>query len=281
VSPINYVLTGMAGFVAPRHVKAIKETGGVLLAGLDPHDSVGFIDSFFPDCRYFSEFERFDRYCSKLEHEIDYVVVVSPNYLHDSHCRFGMRLGADVVCEKPVVLTQKNLYELQNMEEKTGCKVFTILQLRLSPALQELKNKIGNNHKVSLKYFTPRGIWYQYSWKFDEEKSGGIIFNIGIHMIDMLIWLFGGAFPKMPEITTKTAMGVSGFWELEKALVSFDLSIEKGAKRELMIDGEMVDFSKGFSNLHTTSYQSIIAGKGFGLDVALPSIQICEAIRGM
>ena len=275
----KFVGLGAAGYVFPKHLKAIKDNGCDLLGVIDQHDSVGVLDSYFPNCKYFREFERFDRFCSK-QPNIDYVVVASPNYLHDSHSRFGLRLGSDVICEKPVVLTERNLDELQNMEMKTNRKVFTILQLRLSPTVQELKHKINKGHKVFLEYYTPRGQWYLQTWKGDENKSGGLIFNIGIHLIDLCVYLFGPEFNK-PELTIKTNSNVSGFLELEKANVSFDLSIEKGPKRRLIIDDEIIEFSKGFTDLHTESYRQIIMGNGFGLEVARPSIQICESIRKM
>jgi UDP-N-acetyl-2-amino-2-deoxyglucuronate dehydrogenase len=274
----NYVLLGAAGYVSPKHLRAIKDTGGNLLAVMDPHDSVGVLDSFFPSCKYFREFERFDRFCSKINQRIDYVVVCSPNYLHDSHCRFGLRLGTDVICEKPVVLNERNLDELQNMEVKTGHMVNTILQLRLNPQLQELKNKISRNHKVFLEYYTPRGPWYLHSWKGDVAKSGGLGTNIGIHLFDLMVWLFGPKFDK-PELIIKTPTTIGGFLHLDKASVSFELSIEKGPKRRLVIDNEDIEFSKGFADLHTESYRHILAGGGFDLNVARPSIQICEEIR--
>jgi UDP-N-acetyl-2-amino-2-deoxyglucuronate dehydrogenase len=276
----TFVLTGAAGYVAPKHMRAIHSVDGRLVACLDPHDSIGVIDSYFPQAYYFSEFERFDRYCSKLGSHIDYVSIASPNYLHDAHCRFGMRIGADVICEKPAVLSEKNLDELLNMEVITGQKVNTILQLRLSPILTELKQKIGTRHKVFLEYYTPRGNWYLHSWKGDVSKSGGLATNIGIHLFDLMVWLFGPEYDK-PEITVKTPTTVSGFLNLTKASVSFDLSIEKGPQRRLIIDNQEIEFSKGFTDLHNESYKRILNGEGFDLEMARPSIKICEQIRNL
>jgi len=276
-----------AGFVAPRHVKAIKDLGHNLIAMMDPNDSVGFIDKFFPECSFFTNFERFDRHCSKLVYKgvnIDYLSICSPNYLHDSHCMFGLRLGADVICEKPLVLQEKNLDHLINLEKKTGKRIYTILQLRLNPILQELKIKIDSEQRnkkrdVSIVYNTYRGPWYLYSWKNDIQKSGGLFTNIGIHLADILVWLFSDNIHRI-EIYESTQTKVCGEIIINNNNIYFELSIEeKETKRELIIDNEPIEISAGFSDAHTISYNKILNGSGFGIEDARKSIRLAERVR--
>lgn len=293
----NFVLIGAAGFVAPRHMRAIRETGNTLLAALDKNDSVGVIDSHFPETAFFTEFERFDRYVSKLVHEgtkIDYVSVCTPNYLHDAHIRFGLRIGADVICEKPLVLNPWNLEALQEMEEQSGKRVNTILQLRLHPIIQQLKKEVDNApadkiYDVDLTYITSRGNWYYTSWKGNKEKSGGIATNIGVHFFDMLYWIFGDVKENVVHLHTHDR--AAGYLEFEKARVRWFLSINydtipeaiklTGARtyRSITIDGKELEFSEGFTDLHTLSYQSILQGECYGLADAAPAIEITHAIR--
>src|SRR5258708_26018117 len=276
----NFALIGAAGYIAPRHMKAIKDTGNNLIAALDKNDSVGILDSYFPDADFFTEFERFDRHLEKLKRlgkKIDFVSVCSPNYLHDAHIRFGLRIGADVICEKPVVLNPWNIDALEEIEKETGHRVFTILQLRLHPAIIALKEKIdaalpGKKHVVDLQYITSRGHWYHTSWKGDITKSGGIATNIGVHFFDMLMWVFGSVVEN--NVTLHTKNTASGSLELEKASINWMLSIDvntlpesvraagKRTFRTLTIDGEAFEFSEGFTELHTQSYNDIILGKG-------------------
>ena len=293
----NFVLIGAAGYVAPRHMRAIKETGNNLVAALDKNDSVGIIDSYFPEAAFFTEFERFDRHVSKLIRngiKIDYVAVCSPNYLHDAHIRFGLRIGADVICEKPLVLNPWNVKALQDIERETGNRVNTILQLRLHPALLELKREVEQappDHvfDIDLTYITSRGNWYYTSWKGDEGKSGGIATNIGIHFFDMLTWIFGDI--RENEIHIHTHDRGAGFMALERANVRWFLSINyetipdaikaTGARtfRSITVDGKEVEFSNGFNDLHTLSYKDILEGQGFGLQTAANAIQIVHDIR--
>jgi UDP-N-acetyl-2-amino-2-deoxyglucuronate dehydrogenase len=282
MSKKNYAIVGVAGYVAPKHMKAIKDVGGNLVAALDPHDSVGVLDSHFPDCQYFSEFERFDRFCSKTD--IDYVAVCSPNYLHDAHCRFSLRIGASPICEKPLVLNERNLDGLQEMEEQYGKKINTILQLRLNTDLIALREKIQSgviiDNDPSLTYYTPRGDWYKYSWKSNKEKSGSIVFNIGIHLFDMLQWIYGE--PISYEITNIIQNEtIQGKLYCDSANVNFELSINKHNEpiRTLTLDGYSYSFTKGFTNLHTKSYQEILEGNGFGIEDVRTSIRICEKLR--
>lgn len=294
----NFVLIGAGGYIAPRHMKAIKDTGNNLLAALDKHDSVGILDSYFPDADFFTEFERFDRHVEKLRREgtkIDYVSVCSPNYLHDAHIRFGLRVGADVICEKPVVLNPWNIDALMEIEKETGRNVFTILQLRLHPAIVALKEKIdkspaGKKYKVNLKYITSRGHWYHTSWKGDVQKSGGIATNIGVHFFDMLMWIFGDV--QENTVTEHNAVKSSGILELEKASVSWMLSIDAGSLpaaiqasgkrtfRALKINEEEFEFSEGFTDLHTKSYDEILKGNGFKLTETKAAIELVHKIRG-
>jgi UDP-N-acetyl-2-amino-2-deoxyglucuronate dehydrogenase len=293
----NFALIGAGGYIAPRHMKAIKDTGNNLIAALDKNDSVGILDSYFPDADFFTEFERFDRHLEKLKRQgkkIDFVTVCSPNYLHDAHIRFGLRIGADVICEKPVVLNPWNIDALQEIEKETGNKVFTILQLRLHHAIIALKEKIdaapaGKKHVVDLQYITSRGHWYYTSWKGDITKSGGIATNIGVHFFDMLMWIFGDV--KENTVTQHTKSTASGRLELEKATVNWMLSIDantlpadvrnagKRTFRTLTIDGDAFEFSEGFTELHTDSYKDIIAGKGFPLTETRRSIDLVHKIR--
>lgn len=293
----NFALIGAAGFIAPRHLKAIRETGNNLVAAMDRFDSVGIIDSYFPYADFFTEFERFDRHIDKLRRQgtkVDYVSICSPNYLHDSHIRFALRNSADAICEKPLVLNPWNVDALADIEKETNKKVYTILQLRLHPAIIDLRNQvIKNNTKskydVDLTYITSRGKWYHHSWKGEESKSGGIATNIGIHFFDMLLWIFGSV--KEMRMEKYADDHASGFLDLERARVKWFLSINeehlpndvrtsgKRTYRSLKMDGNEIEFSDGFTDLHTTSYQQILAGNGFGLHDARPSIELAHQIR--
>ena len=293
----NFALIGAAGYIAPRHMQAIKDTGNTLVAALDKFDSVGIIDSYFPQADFFTEFERFDRHIDKLRRNgtiIDYVSICSPNYLHDSHIRFALRHQADAICEKPVVLNPWNVDALAEIEKETGKRIYTILQLRLHPVIQDLKKEIergpaGKVYDVDLRYITSRGKWYHHSWKGEESKSGGIVTNIGIHFFDMLLWIFGKVTEnKEVEIAEDHA---SGILQLEKANVKWFLSINsehlpqepktngKRTHRSLKIQGKEVEFSEGFTNLHTESYKEILAGRGFGLKEARASIEVTHLMR--
>ncbi len=293
----NFALIGAAGYIAPRQMKAIKETGNTLVAALDKFDSVGIIDSHFPQADFFTEFERFDRHIDKLRRngtKIDYVSICSPNYLHDSHIRFALRQQADAICEKPLVLNPWNVDALAEIEKETGRKIHTILQLRLHPVIQNLKKEIergpaGMVYDVDLRYITSRGKWYHHSWKGEEPKSGGIATNIGIHFFDMLLWIFGGVRENtLEEITEDHA---SGSLKLERANVKWFLSINaehlppqavknrKTTHRSLKIQGKEVEFSEGFTDLHTESYKEILAGRGFGLQDARASIEVTHRLR--
>ena len=293
----NFALIGAAGFIAPRHLKAIKDTGNNLVAALDKFDSVGVIDSYFPDADFFTEFERFDRHIDKIKREgkkIDFVSICTPNYLHDSHIRFGLRHGADVICEKPLVLNPWNVDALQVIENETGHKINTVLQLRLHPKIAELREKILNGPKdkvydVDLTYITSRGNWYYISWKGDIQKSGGVATNIGIHFFDMLGWIFGEVKNNVVNISEYNKAG--GYLELKNARVRWFLSLdykdipaeakEKGQRtfRSVTVEGEEVEFSEGFTELHTATYREIIAGRGFGLDQARQSVITAYTIR--
>ncbi len=284
----NFALIGAAGYIAPRHLKAIKETGNRVICALDPHDSVGIIDSYFPDAAFFSEFERFDRHVSKLSN-LDYLSICSPNYLHDAHIRWALRSGCNVICEKPLGLNPENVEALAELEKQSGKIVSTILQLRLHPEVIRLKEQqLGNRHhqgkrkKVELTYITPRGLWYDYSWKGDITKSGGIATNIGIHLFDLLIWLFGEV--QESQLHLKGPRKMSGFLQLERADVRWLLSIDPSdgtgaSNRSLSIDEVAFNFSEGFSDLHTLSYQNVLNGNGFGITDALPAIEVVHQIR--
>jgi UDP-N-acetyl-2-amino-2-deoxyglucuronate dehydrogenase len=293
----NFALIGAGGYIAPRHMKAIKDTNNKLLTALDKHDSVGILDSFFPDADFFIEFERFDRHIEKLKRQgthTDYVSVCSPNYLHDAHIRFGLRVGADVICEKPLVLNPWNVDALMEIEKETGKKVYTILQLRLHPAIIALRERIQNGvidkkYNVKLKYITSRGHWYHTSWKGDIQKSGGIATNIGVHFFDMLMWIFGNV--QESVVTEQSKDTTAGQLILEKADVDWFLSINentlptdvklagKRTFRSLTIDGEEFEFSDGFTELHTISYQEILKGKGFLLGETKKVIDLVHQIR--
>ena len=293
----NFAIIGAGGYIAPRHMKAIKDSGNNLIAALDKHDSVGIIDSYFPDADFFTEFERFDRHLEKLKRQgnkTDFVSVCSPNYLHDAHIRFGLRIGANVICEKPVVLNPWNIEALMEIEKETGGEVFTILQLRLHPAIIALKEKIaaapaGKKYNVNLQYITSRGHWYHTSWKGDIQKSGGIATNIGVHFFDMLIWIFGDV--KTNTVIEHTANTASGELELERANITWMLSIDantlpdeaktagKRTFRTLTIDGEGFEFSDGFTELHTKSYDEILKGNGFKIAETKTAIELVHQIR--
>jgi UDP-N-acetyl-2-amino-2-deoxyglucuronate dehydrogenase len=294
----KFALIGAAGYIAPRHMKAIKETGNELIAALDPFDSVGIIDSYFPDADFFIEPERFDRHLDKLrksgERKVDYVSICSPNYLHDAHIRLALRNDAHAICEKPLLLNPWNLKGLEDIEKETGKKIYNILQLRHHPSIIELKNKFdtektGEIHDIELSYITSRGKWYHYSWKGDIKKSGGVVTNIGIHFFDMLSWIFGDM--KQSRVHLLNENKASGLLQLEKANVKWYLSIDredlpqKAIKngqptfRSIKIDNREIEFSGGFTDLHTLSYQQILEGKGYGITEAGNSIEIAHKIR--
>ena len=293
----NFALIGAAGYIAQRHLKAIKDTGNDLVAALDKFDSVGRLDSFFPDCSFFTENELFDRYCSKRMHSespIDWLTICTPNYTHDAFIRYGLRLGCDVICEKPVVLNPYNIDALMEIEKETGHKAYNILQLRLHDSIIALKKKVDEGPKdkvynVDLTYITSRGKWYYASWKGDDHKSGGVATNIGVHFYDMLQWIFGPV--KENIVHVKSFDRVAGYLGLEKARVRYFLSIngdtlppnavqgEKRTYRTLNIDGEEFEFSQGFTELHTKSYEKILAGEGFRISESRNCIQIVSDIR--
>lgn len=293
----DFALIGAAGFIAPRHFKAIKETGNNLVAALDKFDSVGVMDSYFPQASFFTEFERFDRHLEKLHragNPIEYLSICSPNYLHDSHIRFGLRHGATVICEKPLVLNPWNIDALEQLQAETGKKIYQILQLRFHPHLLSLKERVdaadaSKIFDLDLTYITSRGNWYYTSWKGDVSKSGGVATNIGIHFFDMLIWIFGAVKENIVHVHTHDR--AAGFLHLERARVRWFLSISestlpeeirkagKRTYRSIKLEGEEIEFSEGFSDLHTKSYEAILAGNGFTLPEALPSIELAHTIR--
>lgn len=293
----NFVLIGASGYIAPRHMKAIKDTGNTLTAALDPNDSVGIIDSYFPDADFFTEFERFDRYVDKQRRNgngADFVSICSPNYLHDSHMRFALRSGADAVCEKPLVLNPWNLDGLQEIERDSGRKVNTILQLRVHPAITELREQVrlgakDKKHEVDLTYITSRGQWYLQSWKGNLKKSGGIATNIGVHFFDMLHFIFGRLQENHVHLAEETRS--AGYLEYENARVRWFLSIDsndlpeavhaQGQRtfRSITVDGQEIEFSGGFTDLHTRSYEEILAGRGFGLEANRVAIETVAHIR--
>jgi len=296
--PKNFAITGVGGFVAPRHLKAIQDTGNRLVAAVDPHDAVGILDRFAFDVRFFTEFERFDRHLEKLrrgqaEDRVDFVSVCSPNYLHDAHIRLALRVGANAICEKPLVINPWNLDGLQEIEHETGKKVFTVLQLRLHPDLLALKAKLDASpakmHDVTLNYITGRGRWYNVSWKGSEERSGGVVTNIGIHFFDLLLWLFGGV--ESSTVFNREATKASGLLQLARARVRWSLSTDirdlpftphvggKTTFRSIRVDGSEVEFSEGFVDLHTKVYQDVLDGGGFGIDDARPAIALAHRIR--
>jgi len=290
----NFALIGAAGFVAPRHMKAIKESGNHLNAAYDPFDSVGFIDSYFPNCSFFSQFELFERHLSKVGDKLHYVTVCTPNYLHDAHIRFGLRSGSDVICEKPTVLNPWNIESLERVEKESGQRVYNILQLRLHPSIVELKRRVDaapadKIFDIDLTYITSRGKWYYTSWKGDVRKSGGVATNIGVHFYDMLAWIFGPVKENIVHLSSHDR--VAGFLGLKRANVRYFLSInsstlpkqavEEGKRtyRSLMMEGEEIEFSDGFTDLHTHSYNQILEGKGFPLKEVRDSIEIVHTIR--
>lgn len=293
----NFGLIGVAGYIAPRHLRAIKDTGNNLVAAYDKFDSVGIMDSFFPEASFFTENEQFDRYCSKVkgtDKNIDWISICTPNHTHDAFIRYGLRLGTDVICEKPVVLNPYNIKELMQVEKETGHKAYNILQLRLHDSIIALKKKIEAGPKdkiydVDLTYITSRGNWYYTSWKGDVHKSGGVATNIGVHFYDMLQWIFGPVKENIVHVMSHDR--VAGYLGLEKARVRYFLSInadnlpanavqgEKKTYRTIMIDGDEFEFSQGFTELHTKSYQQILAGKGFRISEAMNCIRIVSDIR--
>lgn len=305
IHPLNFALIGAAGYIAPRHMKAIRETGNNLVAALDPYDGVGIIDSYFPDANFFIEPERFDRHLDKLrrlagssgseEHrKVDYVSICSPNYMHDSHIRLAMRNDAFAICEKPIVLNPWNLDALQEIEKETGKEVFTILQVRLHPVIKALREKILNSpddkvYNVDLTYITSRGKWYYRSWKGNIEKSGGIATNIGIHFFDLLTWIFGEV--KENTVHLLQPEKAAGMLHLKKARVRWFLSLdyrdnpsavkekEMRTFRSLKVENEEIEFSDGFTDLHTESYRQLLAGNGFGMKDTRSSIEIAHQIR--
>jgi UDP-N-acetyl-2-amino-2-deoxyglucuronate dehydrogenase len=293
----NFAVTGVAGYIAPRHLKAITDTGNRIVAATDPHDAVGIVDRFSFDVRFFTEFERFDRHLEKLRRgpaadRVDYVSICSPNYLHDAHIRLALRVGADAICEKPLVINPWNLDALQELEQESGRRVNTVLQLRLHPSLIALKTSLASatsRHQVSLTYITSRGSWYDVSWKGSPERSGGIATNIGIHFFDLLMWLFGGVQDSEVHLSERTRM--AGQIELERATVRWFLSTDMkdlpfvakpGAKttfRSIEVDGHEVEFTEGFTDLHTRVYEEVLAGRGFGIADARPSVELAYRIR--
>ena len=296
----NFAITGVAGYIAPRHLEAIHTTGNRLIAAVDPHDSVGILDRYSHECSFFTEIERFDRHLERLKRSstrpsLDYLTICSPNYLHDAHIRLALRLGAHAICEKPLVANPWHLDALQELEGESDHKVFTILQVRLHPSIIKLKERIkaqqsNKKHQVILTYCTSRGPWYNYSWKGDIDKSGGVATNIGIHFFDLLIWLFGEVQQNILHLNEPNR--TAGFIELKDANVQWFLSTDKKdlpdhtkkegkpTFRSISIDGDEVEFSEGFTDLHTLSYQKILEGNGFGMDDARSSIELVHQIRG-
>ena len=295
----NFAITGVGGYVAPRHLKAIRDTGNRLLAAVDPNDSVGVLDKYFRDVEFFTEFERFDRHVEKLrrlepQQRIHYVSICSPNYLHDAHVRFALRVGADAICEKPLVLNPWNIDALAELEQESGRKINTILQLRVHPALRALREKLlkenpRDKHEIILTYITGRGNWYLVSWKGQEDRSGGLATNIGIHFFDLLIWLFGPV--EVNEVHLSDKRTTAGFLELERARVRWFMSIDRDrlppevcktdqtTYRSISIDGQEIEFSDGFTDLHTEVYRRVLNGGGFGLEDVRPSVTLAHDIR--
>ncbi|MEM6629151.1 MAG: Gfo/Idh/MocA family oxidoreductase [Bacteroidota bacterium] len=295
----NFGLTGVAGYIAPRHLQAIKDTGNTLIAAMDPHDSVGILDRYSHEVAFFTEYERFDRHLERIKRDteragIDYLSICSPNYLHDAHIRLALRVDADAICEKPLVANPWQLDALQELEQESNGRIYGILQLRVHDAIVKLREKILSTPKdtkydINLTYITSRGKWYLYSWKGDEDKSGGIAANIGIHFFDMLMWIFGGVQSSTLHLREKNKM--SGFMELEKANVKWYLAIDKNdlpaqaveagrpTYRSITVEGEEIEFSGGFTDLHTVMYQTIIDGKGFGVEDVRPSIELVSKLR--
>ncbi len=295
----NFALIGAAGYIAPRHMQAIRDTENNLVAAVDRSDSVGILDRYFDDVDFFTEFERFDRHAEKLKRgndgrELHYVSICSPNYLHDAHIRFALRIGTHAICEKPLVLNPWNLDALKEIEKESGKKIYNILQLRVHPSIIALKEKIKNTpsnkkHQIDLTYITSRGKWYQYSWKGVHEKSGGVATNIGIHFFDMLMWIFGKV--QHSEVHYADFQKTGGYLELENAEVRWFLSIDKNdlpkealesgkpTFRSIKIDGSEMEFSGGFTDLHTVVYRDILSGNGYGIGDARASIELAHNIR--
>jgi len=293
----NFALIGAGGYIAPRHMKAIRDTGNRLVAAVDKSDSVGILDSFSQEIAFFTEFERFDRHIEKLRRQdidkrIDYVSICSPNYLHDAHIRFALRIGADAICEKPLVLNPWNVDALAEIEQETGRRIYNVLQLRAHPAIIELRNKVakspmGKRYSIDLTYMTSRGRWYFTSWKGDEQKSGGVATNIGVHFFDMLMWIFGDV--RHHEVHLSEPARMSGFLELEKADIRWFLSVDrndlpeqaagKSTFRSITMDGEEFEFSEGFTDLHTIVYKEILAGRGYGIEDARAAINLVYELR--
>ena len=297
--PLNFAITGVAGYIAPRHLKAIQDTGNRLVAATDPHDAVGVLDRYAFDCRFFTEFERFDRHLEKLRRgpdasRVHYLTICSPNYLHDAHARLALRVGADAICEKPLVINPWNLDGLEELERETGRRIWTILQLRVHPQLMALYQRLradgAGRHSVRLTYITARGGWYHVSWKGHDDRSGGIITNIGIHFFDLLTWLFGPV--RRSVVHLRDAQRAAGWLDLQHADVQWFLSTEqsdlpftpqpgiKTTHRSITVDGEEVEFSEGFTDLHTRVYEETLAGRGFGIADARPSVELTSLIRG-
>jgi len=294
----NFAILGVGGFVAPRHLKAIRDTGNSLVAACDPHDAVGILDRFSFNVRFFTEYERFDRHLEKLrrgpeDQRVQFLSICSPNYLHDAHVRLALRVGATAICEKPLVIRPWNLDALQALESEYGTRVYTVLQLRLHPQLVALRERIlreagTRRHSVELTYVTSRGPWYDISWKGVEERSGGVVTNIGIHFFDMLLWLFGAE--RRSDVHLRDARRAAGSMELERADVRWFLSTERAdlpdglragqsTFRSVTVDGSEIEFSDGFDDLHTRVYQETLAGRGFGIEDARPSLELVHRIR--
>lgn len=295
----NFALIGAAGYIAPRHMRAIRDTDNRLIAALDPSDSVGVLDSFSQDISFFTEFERFDRHVEKLRRlgdsrRLHYVSICSPNYLHDAHIRFALRIGADAICEKPLVLNPWNLDALAEFEQEAGCRIYNVLQLRVHPSILELRKKIADakreeKHTVDLAYITSRGRWYFTSWKGDANKSGGLASNIGVHFFDMLTWIFGSCLST--EVYVSDDRRMAGFLELEKANVRWVLSVDRRdlpqqvadagrpTFRSIEVDGEEIEFSDGFGDLHTLVYRDVLSGGGFGLEDTREAIDLVHDLR--
>jgi UDP-N-acetyl-2-amino-2-deoxyglucuronate dehydrogenase len=295
--PKNFAITGVAGYIAPRHLQAICATGHRIVAAVDPHDAVGVLDRFSFSTRFFREFERFDRHLEKLrrgpdDERVHYLSVCSPNYLHDAHVRLALRVGADAICEKPLVINPWNLDALEELERETGRRVFTVLQLRVHPSLMALRQRMlqsGRRHHVGITYVTGRGRWYDVSWKGSEAQSGGIVTNIGIHFFDLLLWLFGPA--ERVAVQQREPSRLTGHLWLERADVDWVLSTriddlpflpepgKRSTYRSITVDGKEVEFSDGFTDLHTRIYEEVLAGRGFGISDARPSIELTQRIR--
>ncbi len=295
----NFAIIGVGGYIAPRHLKAIQDTGHRLIAALDRHDSVGVLDGFSEEVRFFTEFERFDRHVFKLRRlgesdRVHYVSICSPNYLHDAHIRFALRNGADAICEKPLVINPWNLDPLAELERETGRRIYTVLQVRRHPAIlalaeQSRRASPDTVHEIELTYITARGPWYFVSWKGSEEKSGGVATNIGIHFFDMLLWIFGRA--QRCEVHLADERRMAGYLELERARVRWLLSVDRAdlpsqaaaqgqrTYRSIAVDGREVEFSRGFTDLHTEVYEQTLAGQGFGIEDARPSIELVHTLR--